>query len=115
MQRSNVIFIITAFSVALFLAIFISPFASSDPDGLEKVAQDKSFMEHAEEEGVTVWESSPIPDYAIPGIKNEKIATGLAGLIGTAIIFLVGFALAKMLSKEKKLHNKGGEHNAPPN
>ena len=108
MQRSNVIFIITGLAIALFLAIFISPFASSDPDGLEKVAKDKGFIEHAEGEGATLWESSPIPDYAIPGIKNEKIATGLAGLIGTVIIFLIGVFFAKVLSKDKKTHKNIG-------
>jgi hypothetical protein len=105
-QRSNVIFIITGLAIALFLAIFISPFASLDPDGLEKVAQDKGFMEHAKEEGAASRESSPIPDYAIPGIKNEKIATGLAGLIGTVIIFLIGIFFAKLLSKDKKITQK---------
>lgn len=106
MQRLNVIFIITGLAIALFLAIFISPFASSDPDGLEKVAEDKGFMEQAEGEGVTSWESSPVPDYAVPGIKNEKIATGLAGLIGTVIIFFIGVFFAKVLNKDKKIVQK---------
>ncbi len=102
MKISNRSFIIAAVFVSLFLAVFISPFASSSPDGLEKVAAEKGFMEHAEAEGVTAWEASPIPDYAMPGVKNEKAATALAGLIGTGSIFVIGYALAKLMAKKNK-------------
>jgi len=85
--------------VALLLAIFISPFASSSPDGLEKVAEEKGFLE--KEEASTLWRFAPISDYLIPGIENEKLATALAGLIGTVGIFMIAIGLGKILRKTK--------------
>jgi cobalt/nickel transport protein len=80
--------------LALGLALFLSPFASKAPDGLERVAEDQGFLARAE--GKEVF-SSPIPDYAIPGLKNEALATALAGLAGTLVAFglalLVGYGL----------------------
>jgi len=92
-------FIFISLIVALILAIFISPFASSSPDGLEKVAEDKGFIEKALEEGV--WRLSPIPDYAFPGIGNEAIATAIAGLIGTLITVIIGWLIAKLIIIKK--------------
>jgi len=83
-------------AVALFLGLCVSPFASSSPDGLEKVAGDKGFLAAAEET-TPLWQHSPMPDYAVPGVASERISTGLAGLIGTAGIFLVGFVVIRLL------------------
>lgn len=82
------VFIGVALIVAAVLAIFISPFASSSPDGLEKVAEDKGFL-RAAEEADTAWDHSPVPDYAMPGVNNEKVATGLAGIIGVLLTVVV--------------------------
>ncbi len=76
---------------ALFLAV-LSPLASSSPDGLERVAEDKGFMETARE---AFFEA--IPDYMVPGIKSEAVATILAGLIGTLLVFAIGCSLARLL------------------
>lgn len=92
-------FVLLSLIVALILAIFLSPFASLSPDGLEKVAEDKGFIEKALEEGV--WRFSPIPDYAFPGISNEAIATSIAGLIGTLITVIIGWLIAKLIIIKK--------------
>lgn len=94
-------FILAALIVSFALAIFLSPFASSSPDGLEKVAEDKGFLSSAE--GAEVWESSPIPDYAMPGLGEGVIATGAAGLAGVAITFAFGYGLAKLLEKKRTI------------
>ena len=94
MNKREIIF---GLFVALLLALFLSPLASSWPDGLEKVAEDKGFLEKGEIEPVLV---SPIPDYAWPGINNELVATSLAGLTGTLMVFGLGFGLAAFLKKE---------------
>ena len=84
--------------IALFLAAVLSPFASPWPDGLEKVAEDKGFIEKGE---VKPTVTSPMPDYAIPGVKNEALATSAAGIIGTLIVFLAGCGLAAALKTPK--------------
>lgn len=81
--------------VSLVLAIFASPFASGHPDGLEKVAEDQGFLEAASEDK-EAWKSSPMADYAMPGVAAEGPATGLAGLAGTAITFALGFGAIRL-------------------
>jgi cobalt/nickel transport system permease protein len=89
-------FVVGTMVLALALAVVVSPFASSAPDGLERVAEDMGF---AEEGADSVWSFSPIPDYRIPGVENERAATAIAGLIGTLALFgvvlLVGRALGR--------------------
>lgn len=43
---------------------------------------------------------APLPDYTIPGLENEAGAI-LLGVSGTLLLFIVGFAVAKLLSKKK--------------
>jgi cobalt/nickel transport protein len=93
MSKKNIIF---GLMIAVFLAVVISPFASSWLDGLEKVAQDKGFLEKGEVEQVV---QSPVPDYTWPGIKNEKLATSIAGLVGTLIVFGLGYGIAVLMKK----------------
>ncbi len=80
--------------IALICAGLISLFASSFPDGLERVAENLGFLEKGEGEPVL---KSPIPDYALPGIKNEKLATSIAGIIGTLLVFVVGYGTAEII------------------
>ena len=80
---------------ALFLAL-LSPLASSSPDGLERVAEDKGFMEAAREAVFEV-----IPDYVMPGVGNEAVATILAGIIGTLMLFGIGYGVARVLKTKK--------------
>jgi hypothetical protein len=80
---------ILALALAIGLATAVSPFASSHPDGLEKVAADKAFIDSGTEHG------GLISDYAFPGVKDERLATGLAGFTGTLLVFAVGFGIVK--------------------
>ena len=83
------LFTILALAVAIGLATAASPFASASPDGLEKVAGDKAFLDRG------TAQDAPVPDYAIPGIGDPRVATGLAGFVGTLIVFGVGYGVAR--------------------
>jgi len=74
------------------LVALISPLASSSPDGLERVAEDKGFLEKAAEAAFNI-----IPDYTFPGIENEALSTIVAGLVGTVILFLLAYAVGKIV------------------
>jgi cobalt/nickel transport protein len=86
------------FLAALSLAGGLSYYASSSPDGLEKVAEDEGFLESAEDSAVS---NSPLADYGITGLDNERLSVGIAGVVGvlaTAVIALALFALIKKRS-----------------
>lgn len=95
MNKKNLLFVVIGLFVAVVLAIFISPFASSSPDGLERVAEDKGFIDKAQD----TWTNAPLPDYTVPGISNEGLSTALAGAIGTVLVFGVGLGVAFVLKK----------------
>ena len=87
---------LVALVVCLLVAVF-SPLASSSPDGLERVAEDKGFIGLAQEAPFQL-----IADYVFPGVENEAMATILAGLIGTLILFGLAYGLAWLLKSGKK-------------
>lgn len=82
-------------AVALILGAFVSPFASSSPDGLEKIAAEKGFIQSSQ--GKAVWKASPLANYTVPGIAGGGVSTSLAGIAGTAVIFVVGFGAIRLI------------------
>jgi cobalt/nickel transport system permease protein len=80
---------ITGLLIALALAI-ASPLASAFPDGLEKVAEDTGFLDKAQDAPYQI-----IPDYVVPGIGNEALATIAAGIIGVLVVAAVAYAIAR--------------------
>jgi cobalt/nickel transport system permease protein len=80
-------------AVGLLLALavtLIAPLASPHPDGLERVAEDKGFIEVAQDAPYEI-----IPDYVLPGIPDEALATIAAGIVGTLIVAGVAVAVAQ--------------------
>lgn len=81
--------------IALLLAL-LSPLASSSPDGLERVAEDHGFLDRAQDAPYAL-----VPDYLFPGVENEALATILAGLLGTLIVFAAGYGVEKVLGRRR--------------
>jgi len=92
-------FTILALAVAVGLATAVSPFASSRPDGLERVAADQAFSDDGRL--ATLQEDAPAPDYALPGIGDGRLATGLAGLAGTLLVFGSGYGVAVVARRRR--------------
>jgi cobalt/nickel transport system permease protein len=82
--------------ITLGLAIFVSPYACAWPDGLDKVAEKFGFAGHAATL-IKTW----IPDYKMPGISSEGIATAIAGAIGTVIMFGLACVVGRVLVKNE--------------
>jgi ABC-type Co2+ transport system permease subunit len=82
--------------VSLGLVLFISPLASSWPDGLEKVANAIGFSGAASTKALV---QSPLPDYVVPGITLSTVSTIIAGLIGTIMAFVLSFLLARIVTR----------------
>jgi cobalt/nickel transport system permease protein len=91
--------------VTLGLALFVLPFASKWPDGLEKVAAAVGF--DAKAVGAPLV-SSPLAGYRVPVIGSLPAATALAGIVGAVLVFALSFVLAKAL------HRKSGADAAGP-
>jgi cobalt/nickel transport protein len=89
-------FILGGLVVALLLAFLVSGFASSAPDGLERVAEDKGFLETARDHAFA---DSPLADYSLRGVDNPRLSTGLAGVIGVLVTFAVGAGLAALVRR----------------
>jgi cobalt/nickel transport protein len=91
--------IVTGLVLSLVLAGGVSYYASSQPDGLEKVAGDIGFLDSAKESAV---EDGPLAGYGVAGVENERISGGLAGVIGVASTAAVSFGLFYALRRFKK-------------
>jgi cobalt/nickel transport protein len=87
-------FIVAGLLIALALAIFASPFASSHPDGLESAvlkiacagADDRDAC-LAEKAGESRWSRAPLPDY------GGDAGPAMSGLIGVVAVFVIGYGL----------------------
>jgi cobalt/nickel transport protein len=88
--------IILGFAASLVLAGGVSYYASSHPDGFEKSAGEIGFLDTAEESPL---KDSPLADYKVSGIENERIQGGLAGVIGVGatagISFMIFYGLRR--------------------
>jgi cobalt/nickel transport protein len=99
LQNRKKIFIV-GIIIAILIVIFLSPFASSKPDGLERVAQDIGFEEKATHYLSKFYKF--LDDYQVSGIANEKISTVLAGLIGILLTIIISYAFLKIISRAPK-------------
>jgi cobalt/nickel transport protein len=91
--------VVSGLVVSLVLAGGVSFYASSQPDGLEKVAGDIGFLDSAKESAV---EDGPLAGYGVAGVDNERISGGIAGVIGVASTAAVSFGLFYALRRFKK-------------
>jgi hypothetical protein len=80
-KKGYVALVLAGLGIALLITFF-SPLASSSPDGLERVAQDKAFLDKGEKEPPY----KLIADYAFPWVGNEDAATILGGIVGVVVV-----------------------------
>jgi cobalt/nickel transport protein len=86
-------FLVLGLLVSVLLAGVVSFYASSSPDGLEKAAEDVGFIDEATDSAVA---DSPLADYGISGVEDDRLSVGLAGVLGVLVMVVVaggGFML----------------------
>ena len=83
-------FLAVGLVVALIVAGVLGGFAAGNPDGLERVAIDEGFDETAQDHALA---GSPLAGYAVEGVEDERLGTGLAGVIGVIITLVVAGGL----------------------
>lgn len=84
--------------IALALAFFVSPQASGDPDGLNKVAIDEGFADTETEHDLA---DVPTAGYAVEGVDDDRLSTGLSGLIGVTVTFVVGAGVVLLMRRAR--------------
>ena len=84
---STRLFVVAGLLVAAGLALLVSPLASGAPDGLERVASEQGFSDQARAHDLA---DSPVADYDVRGVGDERLGTGLAGLAGVLLTFGAG-------------------------
>jgi cobalt/nickel transport system permease protein len=82
-------------AAAVALVVFVAPFAASDPDGLERVAEDTGFAAVAADNAY----DGPFADYGVAGLDNEALGTIVAGLLGTGLTFAAGMILVGLVRR----------------
>lgn len=85
--------LIVGIVIASIVAVSSAWFASGDPDGLERVAEDHEFIDAAEDPGYEI-----LPDYTIPGIDGE-VSTAIAGIVGVALMAGIGLGAGYLLRR----------------
>ena len=80
--------------MAIALAV-LAPLASANPDGLERVAEQRGFLGRAQASTFNI-----IPDYVLPGVSNQAVATILAGIAGVLIV--AGVVVALSLARRRR-------------
>jgi hypothetical protein len=78
---------------ALAVVVAAAIWASSDPDGLERIAEDLGFIEAGEEPGFEI-----LPDYTVPGLEGE-LSTLVAGVVGVVVVLAVVLLIGRLLAR----------------
>lgn len=84
-------FFLVGLLVALIVAGVGSFYASSHPDGLEYVAEQTGFIDSAEDSATA---ESPMADYQVEGVEDERLSGGLAGVVGVLLVLVVAGGIA---------------------
>lgn len=104
-SRRTRIFVIAGLLVTLVLAGAVSYYASSDPDGLEKVSEDEGFAESGRAHDL---EDSPLADYGTQDVDNERLSGGVAGAIGVGVTFAVAGGVTLLIRRRGRASDDRG-------
>ena len=90
--RVGAVFSVVGLVIALLVTLF-SPLAAPSPDGLERIAEDIGFLMLSQDPAFEIFSN-----YALPFIGGEALATILAIMVGTLIVFGLAWIIARTLA-----------------
>ena len=79
------------------LVVLISPMASGNPDGLERVAEDLGFLASGQNAPYQL-----LPDYTIPFLGETALSTILAGAVGALVVLGLLILVGRSLRRTQK-------------
>jgi len=82
------------------IVVFLSPLASTDPDGLNRVAKDLGFIGSAQSS------AGPLAGYMIPFLANVSISRIVAGAIGISVVLVLAVLAGRTLQKKTTVQNR---------
>jgi cobalt/nickel transport system permease protein len=74
--------------------VLLSPLASTDPDGLNRVAMNLGFIHNAQTAG------GPFAGYKIPFLANASASKILAGTLGALVVLAAAFVTGRILQRK---------------
>jgi cobalt/nickel transport system permease protein len=83
-------FAVSGLVVAALLVLVVAPLASSERDGLERVATDQGLIESTEDPALA---GSPLAGYEVEGVEDEAARTRVAGVVGVLVTFGIAAAI----------------------
>jgi cobalt/nickel transport system permease protein len=84
--------------IVSLLAVLISPLASSDPDGLERIAENIGFLESGMSAPFKI-----LPEYTIPLLGETGLSTILAGIVGVLVLIALMVLVGRGLLANKRV------------
>jgi cobalt/nickel transport system permease protein len=82
------------------IVILLSPLASVNPDGLNRVATDLGFIHSAQ------LTKGPLTGYVIPFLANSSLGKILAGVLGAAVVLTLAFVTGRSLQKKSETQDR---------
>ncbi len=89
-------FFVTGLLVALVIAGIVSYWASSAPDGLNKVAEDKGLNANESDSATS---GSPLAGYSTSGVSSAPVSGGLAGVVGVVVVLFIAGGMFAVISR----------------
>jgi len=80
--------------VLSLVVVLLSPFASANPDGLERVAADLGFINKGQSAAYQI-----IPDYTLSFLGQTPLSTIMAGVIGMLVVLALALMAGRSLQK----------------
>lgn len=83
--------------VIALAVILLSPLASANPDGLNRVAMDLGFIQTAQTT------SGPLAGYTVPFLSSVPASRIVAGVIGVIVVLAIAFITGRSLQSKRDL------------
>lgn len=100
-MKRNALLAISALIVIAVIGIGLSQFASSQPDGLEYVAESHGFADAAQDHAL---ENSPFAGYG-----DQGLSLALGGAVGIILTLGLGYGLFRILGGSDPQHASSKE------
>ena len=86
--------------VISLIVLFLSPLASTNPDGLNRVAADLGFIRSAQSN------AGPLAGYKITFLADASVSKIAAGAIGVIVVLALAILAGRTLRKKSKIENR---------